>query len=77
MSFLARLRRDKSGNTLAIAAAAFIPLVGIIGSGVDMSRLYIVKTRLQHACDAGALAGRKAMGSGQWSQSGFAPRGRW
>lgn len=75
MSFLGRLRRDKGGNTLAIAAAAFIPLVGIIGSGVDMSRLYIVKTRLQHACDAGALAGRKAMGSGQWSQSGYAPRG--
>ena len=74
MSFLTRLRRDKSGNTLAIAAAAMIPLIGIIGSGVDISRLYIVKTRLQHACDAGALAGRKAMGSGQWSQNNFAAR---
>ena len=36
--------------------------------------MYIIKTRLQHACDAGALAGRKAMASGQWSQSGYAPR---
>jgi len=32
-----------------------------------MSRLYLVKTRLQQACDAGALAGRKAMGGGGWT----------
>ncbi|GAB5347520.1 hypothetical protein TMRO357_00438 [Alteriqipengyuania sp. 357] len=69
-----RLRRDVAGNTLALAAAAMIPLIGIVGGAVDMSRLYIIKTRLQHACDAGALAGRKAMGSGQWSQSNYAPR---
>ena len=75
LNFLTRLRRDVGGNTLAIAAAAMIPLIGIIGGAVDISRLYIVKTRLQHACDAGALAGRKAMGSGQWSQSNYAPRG--
>ncbi len=74
MSFLTRLRRDVRGNTLAIAAAAFVPLIGIVGGAVDMSRIYIVKTRLQHACDAGALAGRKAMGSSQWSQSSYAAR---
>ena len=61
MNFLTRLRRDTSGNTLAIAAAAMVPLIGIVGGAVDMSRIYIIKTRLQHACDAGALAGRKAM----------------
>ncbi|MBB3032840.1 pilus assembly protein [Alteriqipengyuania lutimaris] len=74
MNFLTRLRRDTRGNTLAIAAAAMVPLIGIVGGAVDMSRIYIVKTRLQHACDAGALAGRKAMGSGQWSQANFAAR---
>ena len=74
MNFLTRLRRDVRGNTLAMAAAAMIPLIGIIGGAVDISRMYIVKTRLQHACDAGALAGRKAMGSGQWSQASYAPR---
>jgi Flp pilus assembly protein TadG len=68
--FLQRLRSDKRGNTLAIMAAAFLPLVGLIGGGVDMSRIYITKTRLQQACDAGALAGRKAMGSGSWTTSG-------
>lgn len=60
-SVLTRLRKDASGNVLAITAAAVLPLVGIIGSGVDMSRAYRAKARLQAACDAGALAGRRAM----------------
>ena len=33
----------------------------MIGSGVDMSRAYMAKTRLQSACDAGALAARRVM----------------
>lgn len=68
--FLSRLLRDKRGNTFALIAAALIPLLGLIGGGIDMSRLYLTKTRLQHACDAGALAGRKAMGVNAWSTSG-------
>src|SRR3546814_9773695 len=39
----------------------------MIGGGLDISRLYLAKTRLQQACDAGVLVGRKAMGSGSWS----------
>jgi Flp pilus assembly protein TadG len=73
-AFLSRLRSDKRGNTLAMMAIALIPLAGMVGGGVDISRMYIVKTRLQHACDAGALAGRKTMGGGVWSQSSYAPR---
>lgn len=62
---LASLRRDKRGNTLAMAAASLIPIVGMVGSGLDASRTYLAKTRLQSACDAGALAARKVMdGSG-------------
>jgi Flp pilus assembly protein TadG len=64
--FLSRLAHDRAGNTLAIMAAAIIPLAGMVGGGIDMSRMYITKTRLQHACDAGALAGRKQMGGGAW-----------
>jgi len=60
-SFLARLARDARGNTLAIVGAALVPLAGMIGSGVDMSRAYMAKTRLQSACDAAALAGRRVM----------------
>jgi Flp pilus assembly protein TadG len=59
--FLARLARDVRGNTLAIVGAALVPLAGMIGSGVDMSRAYMAKTRLQSACDAAALAGRRIM----------------
>lgn len=42
-------------------AAAMVPMIGFAGSAVDMSRLYVVKVRLQQACDAGVLAGRKTM----------------
>lgn len=59
--FLTRLRRDCSGNTLAIVGAALIPLTAMIGSGVDLSRAYMAQTRLQSACDAAALAGRRIM----------------
>ncbi|PTS88532.1 hypothetical protein DBR17_04420 [Sphingomonas sp. HMWF008] len=55
------LARDVRGNTLAMMAMFLIPLSGLVGSAVDMSRLYVVKARLQQACDAGALAGRKFM----------------
>ncbi|UUX99566.1 TadE/TadG family type IV pilus assembly protein [Sphingomonas sp. J315] len=72
---MAALARDKRGNTLAIVAASLIPLAGMVGGGVDLSRMYIVKTRLQHACDAGALAGRKQMGGGTWAFNNYAARG--
>jgi Flp pilus assembly protein TadG len=76
-AFLRRLARNTSGNTLSLIAAAFVPLVGVIGGGVDMTRIYITKTRLQQACDAGALAGRKVMGAGSWTTSGAdSSRGR-
>lgn len=73
-AFLSKLVRDTRGNTLAIMAIALFPLAGLVGGGLDISRLYIVKTRLQHACDAGALAGRKAMGGGTWAQDSYMPK---
>lgn len=60
-SFKRRLLRDTAGNTLAIMAAAMLPLMGMVGSAIDMSRLYLVKSRLQQACDSGALAARRTM----------------
>lgn len=72
---MARLRGDVRGNTLAIMAASLIPLIGMIGGGLDASRLYLAKSRLQQACDAGALAGRKVMGGGTWDYHDHAARG--
>ncbi len=65
--FLSRLRRDEAGNAIAIVAASMIPAIGIIGGAVDMSRVFIVRTNMQAACDAGALMGRRVMGSGTWT----------
>lgn len=42
-----------------MAAAGLFVLAAVIGGGVDMSRAYKAHTRLQAACDAGVLAGRK------------------
>lgn len=58
---LARFRDDARGNVLMLVAAATIPLMAMIGAGVDMARAYTVQARLQQACDAASLAGRRAM----------------
>jgi Flp pilus assembly protein TadG len=52
---------DNRGNVLAMSAAAIFPLMAMVGGAIDLSRFYMTQTRLQQACDAGALAGRKAM----------------
>lgn len=58
---IASLLRDTAGTTMGIALATIILLVSLVGSGTDMARAYMTKTSLQNACDAGVLAGRKAM----------------
>lgn len=60
-SFLQKLRSDVAGNTLAMGAAALFPIMGLVGGGVDMGRAYMAKARLQQACDAAVLAGRRNM----------------
>ena len=46
---------------MAIGAAAVLPMIGMVGGGVDLSRAYLAKSRLQQACDAGTLAARKKL----------------
>lgn len=60
-AFLPRLAHDTAGTTLAIAAASILALMGVVGGAVDISRAYMAQSRLQQACDAGALAARKAL----------------
>ncbi len=68
--FLSSLLADRSGNTLAIVAGSIFPIAAMIGGGVDVSRAYMAKTQLQSACDAGVLAGRRAMSaSGEYNSS--------
>ncbi len=67
--FLMRLSRDRAGNTLAIMAAMVLPLIAFAGCAVDITRMYVVKSRLQQACDAGVLAGRRTMTDSSLSNS--------
>jgi len=55
------LARSTSGNVLPITAVSIIVLAGLIGGAVDIARAYMVKNQLQNACDAGVLAGRRAV----------------
>ena len=59
--FLRSLLKDASANTIAIGAASMVPLLAMVGGAVDASRFYMAETRMQAACDAGALAARRAM----------------
>jgi hypothetical protein len=53
---------DQSGSLMPMAAAGLVVVAGLIGGGVDVSLAYKAQNRLQAACDAGVLAGRKAVG---------------
>ncbi len=63
-SLFGRIARNDHGNALIITAAALVPLLALVGSGVDMSRAYMAQARLQQACDAASLAGRRVMTGG-------------
>ncbi|WP_416463887.1 pilus assembly protein TadG-related protein [Sphingomonas sp. VDB2] len=67
--FLKRLAGNQAGNVMAMVAAAIIPLAALIGGGLDMSRAYMARARMQQACDAAALAGRRAMTGSSMSQA--------
>lgn len=68
-SLLGRLRSDSRGNTLAMLAAAMVPIAAMVGSGLDMSRAYMAQAKLQNACDAAALAARREMVGNTWSDA--------
>jgi Flp pilus assembly protein TadG len=64
-----KLLRDHGGNAMMLTAAALVPVVGIVGSGIDIGRAYMAQLRLQQACDAGVLAGRRTMAAGTYSDT--------
>lgn len=67
MGFFRRLAKDVAANTLAISAASLVPLMAMVGGGVDASRYYMAQARLQSACDAGALAARRAQSNNSFT----------
>lgn len=59
-----RLMREACGSVLPMAAAGIFLTMALIGGGVDMSRAYKAESRLQAACDAAVLAGRRTVTTG-------------
>lgn len=68
-AFARRFQCDRRGNVLLIGAVSMLPLLGMLGGAFDIARTYLVRTRLQQACDAAVLAGRLTMGAQTWSTS--------
>jgi Flp pilus assembly protein TadG len=64
-SIVGRLGRNQAGNVLILTTAMLIPLVALVGSGVDIGRSYVVRSRMQQACDSASLAGRRSLSQGQ------------
>lgn len=56
LSRLRWLASDNRGSTYALIAASMIPLVGFIGTGLDLSRAYTTSSRLQSSVDTATLA---------------------
>jgi Flp pilus assembly protein TadG len=53
---IAKFRRNKRGNVAVITALCALPLIAAVGCVIDYSTATLVKTKLQAAADAAALA---------------------
>jgi Flp pilus assembly protein TadG len=56
-------RKGERGSILAMSAIGMLSVLLAVGLGVDISHFYLVKTELQNAADASALAGASAINS--------------
>jgi Flp pilus assembly protein TadG len=56
-----RDRRGERGSVLAVSALGMLAFILATGLAIDISHLYLVRTELQNAADAAALAGASAL----------------
>lgn len=56
MRFLKRVGTDCSGNVLMMTGLMLLILIAAGGAGIDFGRQQLIRTKLQQASDAGALA---------------------
>src|SRR5438445_5423386 len=52
-----RRSRNQAGSILFVVAAGIVVFIGIAGLAIDLGMLYNVRTDLQNAMDAAAMAG--------------------
>jgi Flp pilus assembly protein TadG len=58
------LATDQSGSLAVWAAVLLVVLAGVAALAIDIGRLAVLKSELQKAADAGALAGARALSTG-------------
>jgi Flp pilus assembly protein TadG len=61
MRLLRRLLRDRRGGIAMMAGLAILPLLTMAGAAIDLTRLYILHSRLITSVDAAALAGARVI----------------
>ncbi|WP_240959204.1 TadE/TadG family type IV pilus assembly protein [Novosphingobium olei] len=66
---LMRLALETTGSILPLSVAAIFVLAAMAGGAVDASGVYKARNRLQYACDAGTLAGRRAITTNGYDQT--------
>lgn len=63
VSAVRRFLQSTAGSVLPMSAAGIFVLAGLVGAGLDMALAFKAERRLQAGCDAGVLAGRRAVGT--------------
>jgi len=59
-----KLRRDEQGTVTIMTAILMVGLVLVMGLSIDVGRIYMVRSGLQNAADAAALAAARELNSG-------------
>jgi hypothetical protein len=62
---------DQCGTVIIVTAASLAMILGMAGLTLDLGYLFVIKTELQRAADAGAIAGARAL---FFPKSGPAPQ---
>ncbi len=52
---------SQQGSVLVMAAAGILFILGMVGLAVDLGHLYVVRSELRRAADAGAMAGVRSL----------------
>jgi hypothetical protein len=61
MSLLSNYLKEEKGQSMVLIPILLIVLIGFAGLAIDGGRLYLAKSQLQKAVDAGVLAGADAL----------------
>jgi uncharacterized membrane protein len=61
LSFVKRLRRDESGQTLVLVAIMLPVVIGFVGFAVNVGYAFNYKKQMQMAADSAAMAGAYAV----------------